>query len=182
MKNEINPQHLHILQFASAGARWSGEERLAKFERLMEEVKGVGAESMVRFEIQGEMRTATSGAEVPWLHLSAQAALVLTCQRCLGPVDVDVSVERDFRFVATEQLAEQEDEESEEDVLVLSKSFNVLELIEDELLMEQPLSPKHSACRTAVRFRVADTDFAEESEQTAHPFAVLGKLQKKGLE
>jgi uncharacterized protein len=182
MKNEINPQQLHIVQFASAGAHWSGEERLAQFDRLMEEVQGVGGESRVNFEIHGEMRVNARGTEEPWLHLEARANLILTCQRCLGPVEVSVSLDRHFRFVASETQAEQEDDASEEDVLVLSKSFDVLSLIEDELLMEQPLSPKHGTCPSAVRFSAVDTDFVEDAVQAAHPFAALGKLQKRGVD
>lgn len=182
MKNEINPRQLHILQFASAGGHWSGEERLAQFARLMDEVQGVGGESMVGFEIHGEMRTNVRGVEEPWLRLQATAHLVLTCQRCLGPVEEAVSLDRQFRFVATEEQAESEDDASEEDVLVLSKNFNLLELVEDELLMAQPLSPKHSSCPKALRFSAADADFVEDPEPLAHPFAALSKLQKKVLE
>jgi uncharacterized protein len=182
MKNEINPQQLHILQFASAGSHWSGEERLARFDRLMEEVQGVGGESMVNFEIHGEMRASSSGVEEPWLNLLARANLVLTCQRCLGPVEVGVSLDQNFRFVASEEQAKREDDACEEDVLVLSKSFNVLGLVEDELLMAQPLSPKHGTCPGAVRFSAADPDFVEDTVQAARPFAALGKLQKQGLD
>lgn len=182
MKIEINPQHLNILQFAGAGARWSGEERLLRFVRLMEAVQGVGAESMVTMAAQGEMRTNSTGVDEAWLHLVAKATLVLTCQRCLGPMDVDVHFERNFRFVATEELAEQEDEAAEEDVLVLSKSFNLLELVEDELLMEQPLSPKHGTCPGSVRFSAIDPGFVEAATEKANPFAVLSVLQKRSRE
>ena len=182
MKNEINPQQLHIVQFATAGGQWSGEERLARFDRLMEEVQGVGGESMVNFEIQGEMRVNARGTEEPWLHLVARANLILTCQRCLGPVEVGVSLDRHFRFVTSEEQAEQEDDVSEEDVLVISKSFDVLSLVEDELLLEQPLSPKHGTCPGAVRFSAVDADFVDDTGQAAHPFAALGKLQKRGVD
>ncbi len=86
-----------------------------------------------------------AAAEI-WLHLRADAVLPLTCQRCLGPVEVALAVDRSFRFVADEELAAAEDELAEEDVLALSRSFDLVELVEDELLMEMPLAPRHEVC------------------------------------
>ena len=123
MKHEFEATHLHIAAFAQSQGTHAGEERLSRFERLMEQSQGLGGETFVTYSLQGEMRTDAAGAEEPWLHLSAQATLSLICQRCMGPVDVSVEFERDFRFVANEELAAVEDEESEEDVLVLSKAF-----------------------------------------------------------
>ena len=105
--------------------------------------------------------------------------LPLTCQRCLGPVEMPVSIERSFRFVATEELAAAQDEESEEDVLVLSRDFHLLDLIEDELLMSLPVVPKHEVCPVAVKLQVADADFVDEPVEKANPFALLEQLKKK---
>lgn len=178
MKHEFVARHLHIAAFASAEADLVGDERLARFERLLEETHGLGAETLVSYAAQGSMQADAAGVDEPWMHLKAEAVLPLTCQRCLGPVDVPVSMERDFRFVATEALAEVEDEESEEDVLVLSKSFNLLELIEDELLMGLPTAPKHDVCPQAVKLQVADPDFEDAPEEKLNPFAVLEQLKK----
>ena len=40
---EINPEHLHIAAFARSAGRYAGEERLARFQRLVEETRGVGS-------------------------------------------------------------------------------------------------------------------------------------------
>jgi uncharacterized protein len=179
MKHEFDATHLHIAAFAQSEGIHAGEERLSRFERLMEQSHGLGGETFVTYSLQGEMRSDASGADEPWLHLSAQATLSLICQRCLTPVAEAISFERDFRFVASEALAEVEDEESEEDVLVLSKSFNLLELIEDELLMSTPLVPKHEVCPTPVKLQAADPEFVEMVQEKPNPFAVLQQLKKK---
>jgi uncharacterized protein len=89
-------------------------------------------------------------------------------------------VERAFRFVASEEQAELEDEESEEDVLVLSRDFNLLELIEDELLMALPVVPKHEVCPAPVKLQAQDADFDEAApEQKPNPFAILQQLKNK---
>jgi uncharacterized protein len=89
-----------------------------------------------------------------------------------------VAFDRQFRFVANEELAAIEDEESEEDVLVLSKSFNLLELIEDELLMSMPPAPKHDVCPKVVKLQAADPNFVDDPVEKANPFAVLQQLKK----
>ena len=178
MKHLQDPRRLDIAAFAKNGATLAGEERLAEFGRLMEESSGAGADNLVHFDAQGRLQADPAGVEEAWLHLAANTTLALTCQRCLGPVDVDVQFERDFRFVATEELAEVEDEESEEDVLVLNPAFDLLELIEDELLMDMPTAPKHSACPGQVKMSAADAGLVEEAAEKPNPFAVLGTLKK----
>lgn len=178
MSQEFDPRRVPIQSFAKAAGRFAGEERLARFGRLIAETRGLGAESMVSYEFSGELRKDAAGQDEPWLHLSAQACLPLVCQRCLGPVEVVLQVERDFRFVATEELAAVEDEESEEDVLVTSRAFDVLDLAEDELLMAIPVSPMHEVCPVPVSMEVVDPDFDGQGEQRPHPFAALAKLRK----
>lgn len=180
MKHDYDAEHLNIAAFARASGAWDGEARLAQFARLMEETRGQGGDMAVRYVVRGEMRGGGAGVEEAWLHLAAQAVLPLTCQRCLGSVEVPVAFEREFRFVATEELAAVEDEESEEDVLVLSRDFNVLALVEDELLMELPVAPKHSVCPVPVKLQAADPNFVDEPTEKPNPFAVLQQLKKKG--
>ena len=179
MKHELNPRHLNIAAFAQAKDSLAGEEKLARFERLIEASQGLGGEAMVVYSARGELRPDAAGVDEPWVHLAAQTTVPLTCQRCLGVADVEIQFERDFRFVATEELAEVEDEESEEDVLVLSKAFDLLELIEDELLLASPLVPMHAVCPEPVKLTAADAGFDAQPEERPNPFAVLQQLKKK---
>jgi uncharacterized protein len=179
MKHDYDARHLNIEAFATANGSIVRTESLARFNRLLEEAQGAGAQNPVRFTAQGMTRPNGATSEQIWLTLAAEVALPQTCQRCLGPVDVPVSFERQFRFVASEEVAAVEDEESEEDVLVLSRDFNLLELVEDELLMALPVVPKHDVCPDAVKLQVADPDFVEEAAEKPNPFAILGQLKKK---
>ena len=178
MKNEFAPQHLHIAAFAKSQGTLAGEEKFATFERLMEESQGLGGETWVTYSASGGVRPDAAGIDEPWVHLSAQATLSLVCQRCLGAVDVPVAFERDFRFVANEALAAVEDEESEEDVLVFERQFNLRDLVEDELLMAIPLVPMHPSCPDTPRFSVADADFDAAAQEQINPFAVLAGLKR----
>lgn len=180
MKNEFAPRTLHIAAFAKEGTRQAGAEKLGHFHRLMEETAGLGGEAPVEYVVQGHVQADPAGMSEPWIDLTASTSLLLTCQRCLGPIDVAVEFSRQFRFVANEELAAIEDEESDEDVLVLSKSFNLLELIEDELLMSMPPAPKHITCPQPVKLQAADADFVDAPQDKPNPFAVLEQLKKGG--
>ncbi len=176
MHPTFNPRKLSVLNFAKAQSRLEGVEPLAQLDRLHEFQQAGGEASEVHFQVRGEMRTTSAGALAPWLVLSANTRLTLVCQRCLRPVEEEVAFERAFRFVPSEAQAEIEDEEAEEDVLVLSPDFDLLELVEDELLMDLPAAPKHAVCPQPVKLRVADADY-EEPEEKPNPFAALAGLK-----
>jgi uncharacterized protein len=132
----------------------------------------------VSWSAQGALAPDQSGKDAIWLHLEAKATVPLTCQRCLHPVPVELLIEQDFRFVPDEDTALAEDDESEEDLLVLEDSFDLMALIEDELLMSLPLVPMHPACLS----EQAPTSKEEEAilaEAKPNPFAVLASLKTR---
>jgi uncharacterized protein len=118
-----------------------------------------------------------------WLHVTAQAHLSQTCQRCLGEVDTLLEVERSYRFVADEATAEAQDDACEEDLLAISREFNLSELIEDELLMALPQVPLHDVCPVQPKMSASDADFEGDAEAVGagkpNPFAVLASLKGK---
>lgn len=177
MSQDFHPRRLDVRAFAQAGATLEGGDLLSKYERLQAETGGQGTDRPVRWTARGELQTDASGQGRVWLHLQAGVSLPLTCQRCLGPADIDLHVARSFRFVATEAQAESEDEASEEDVLVLSRDFDLQSLVEDELLMELPLVPRHETCPTEVKLAVQDADFEAAQAAKPQPFAALAGLK-----
>jgi uncharacterized protein len=177
MNKEFAARRLDVKAFAEEGAHLRGEEPLREHGRLLAETQGRGAGSAVHWTAGGELRNPRHVHPEVWLHLQSDVILPLTCQRCLQPVDVPVSVDRSFRFVADEDMAAAQDEQSEEDVLALSRSLDLLELVEDELLMELPLAPRHEACPEPLKTAVADEEFEAASARRENPFALLGKLR-----
>lgn len=177
MHKEFTPRRLDVRRFAEEGAALSGNEPVQKHERLMAETQGRGGGSAVSWSAAGELRNPGHVHPEVWLHLHAGAVLPLTCQRCLGPVDVSLVVDRSFRFVADEDMAAAQDELAEEDVLALSRSFDLMELVEDELLMEMPLAPRHEVCPDPLKTQAADEDFEGSSSRRDNPFDVLARLK-----
>ena len=174
------PKNLHSLDikaFAKAQMQLEGDIPMAEFERLAEDCLGelVG---QVSWSAQGATLKDPKGQDAIWLHLEAQATAPLTCQRCMHPVPVALMIEQDFRFVADEATALAEDDASEEDLLVLEDSFDLIALIEDELLMSLPLVPMHEACLSEQAPTSAEED-AILAEVKPNPFAVLASLKTR---
>jgi uncharacterized protein len=128
-----------------------------------------------------ELRPRAGVEDDVWLHLAADARVPLTCQRCMGVVETPVEVDQWYRFVASEDIAMAEDDQSEEDLLVMEPQFDLLAVLEDELLMALPLVPMHEQCPVAPKLQAGETDVAGEpdSGKKPNPFAVLAQLKVK---
>ena len=86
-------------------------------------------------------------------------------------------MDRWFRFVADETTAEALDDDSEEDLLALSRDFSLHELIEDELLMALPVVPRHEVCPSEVPMSSSDEDFEAANAERPNPFAALAGIR-----
>lgn len=179
MNREFAASRIDVNAFATAADSLTGETPVSDFERLRSELAEPAADARVTWEATGERRAGGDGVLAPWLHLRVEATLPFVCQRCLTPVQLPLTVDRAFRFVADEETAALEDEASDEDVLVAARDFDLLALIEDELLMEVPVTPRHEVCPVPVRLSVADPGFEEAEEAAPNPFAVLEALRDR---
>ena len=138
---EFKPRRLDVRAFIESGETLGGDEPLAGFERLVEclhENADAAHQPAVRWHAEPELRPRRGAEPELWLHLSGSAELDLPCQRCLEPVATALAFERSFLFVANETQAAELDADSEDDVLALSRTFDLLELVEDELLRDLP--------------------------------------------
>ena len=183
MEKNLDLKRLHVKAFARDGVSLNGAQPLAFFERLTDLAAAQSAteaeNTQVQWEISGESVPVAGGEAHIFLHLKASVALPMQCQRCLGPVHSEIVSEQSFRFVPDEATAEAEDDESEEDLLVLTPEFDVWELIEDELIMSAPLVPKHAVCPTSVPMSASDESFEAALAERPNPFAALAELKKK---
>ena len=176
MENDTAPTRIDIKALALSGQQIAGRDLLSHFTRLMQDLRGQSPDVPLAWTARGEMRLGSSGQQEPWLNLALQTSLPLVCQRCMGPVDVPVNAGRVFRFVASEDEALAQDEACEEDLLVISREFNLQELIEDELVMEVPLIAKHEVCPVPVKLEAADVEFDAPASAKPNPFAALSGL------
>jgi uncharacterized protein len=193
----IDPLRLPVAHFAADAQAIEGDWAIAELPRLADSECPLDAGSplkanatdatrapsrastdlnrRVRWRAVGSLRPV-GGEQQVWMHLVADADVVLQCQRCLLPLDEAVHVDRHFRFVADEDTAAALDDELEEEVLALPKSLNLRDLVEDEMLLALPLVPRHDVCPETIPMQFGDVEIVEADQ--AHPFASLALLRK----
>ena len=181
MSKTLQVHRVNMQVFAQEGVPYEGTSRLQNLERLQHETLGLQPDLVVQWNAHSELRPLSSGEEQIWLHLTANTVVPLACQRCMAAMNVDLAVDQWYRFVATENIAMAEDDQAEEDLLVMEPYFDLLALLEDELLMAFPLVPMHEECPVTPVFANADkvleaVNSVEGSKP--NPFAVLAKLKQ----
>ena len=164
---------------AQGGVPLAASTLLQKMKRLAEETQGLQPDLSVQWAARAEFRPLPGADDQVWLHLQAKTSVPLTCQRCIGAILAPLEVNQWYRFVATEDIAMAEDDQSEEDLLVMEPQFDLLALLEDELLMALPLVPMHDSCPVAPTLRVGEADIVGESGTKPNPFAALAQLKRK---
>lgn len=172
----VDPRALHVRAFCNDGQSLGGDWPLSTLVRLGDGLFGTAEPSAaVQWSVAGSLVPVAAGEPELWLQLQARASVPLQCQRCLQQVQLDVSVDRRFRFVRSEEEAERLDEISEDDVLVLSPRLDLLDLLEDELILALPLVPKHEGpCPAPLPVPVDDLD---NESAAPNPFAALAALR-----
>lgn len=108
----------------------------------------------------------------PVLHCRVKGKLQLQCQRCLEGMEYVLDIRSELMLAQDEAALLQLDEQDEEaaDAILADTKLNVLALIEDEVLLDLPLAPRHptGACQVKA---------AELGSPGLSPFAVLAKLK-----
>lgn len=173
---EADVRHLDVRAFAKSAGHSAGAWPLDGFDRLRDLLLPVpSTDSMagsVEWSVTGEERPVRAGPSELWLHLQARSRLPMTCQRCLQRCEHDLQLERHFQFVPDEATASALDGEVEHEVLVIARELDLHELLEDELLLDLPLVPRHDVCPQPLPAS-AEAPAADE-----HPFAALAALRR----
>ena len=178
---DFDPRSLPVEAFARQGGQLAGDVPVSTLHRLSEtqaeQPTTKPAPAVVHWSANGEWRSLRARPAEVWLHLAAHVTLALQCQRCLAAVTVDVQASRSFMFVHGEAQAAALDEQTEDDVLPLTRSLDLISLVEDELLLALPLVPHHRpSCPDPLPMLAGEI----EAEAQANPFAALAALNRPG--
>ncbi|PXW26554.1 DUF177 domain-containing protein [Paraburkholderia caballeronis] len=193
----VDPRDLDLFEFARSGRDAAGAVRVSQLPRMLAEVPADAPDRDTAFTWQAEGATqpelqddGTEGRQ-PYLRLAVHGSAWLECQRCLAPYEQAFDADAAYRVVATEEEADEfplDDDEVE--VIVGSRHFDLVDLIEEELLLSLPLVPKHDVCPEIHESLASGADGAdgvdsvddvpeqEVEPDRPNPFAALGSLKK----
>ncbi len=172
---DFDVRRLDVPAFAKAAAEREGDWPLQGFRRLRDLLAPVAdgePPPEVHWALRGEERRPRAVQPEIWLRLDAQTVLPLVCQRCLQPLRLPLALQRQFQFVSDEDAAAKLDGEVEHEVLAMTRELDVHALLEDELLLDLPLVPRHEVCPQPLPV-AADAEPRDE-----HPFAALAALRR----
>lgn len=173
---EFDPHHVDVRAFAKASGALEGSWPLTGFERLRENLAlADDVLDPVSWSVHGREVLASGGDRQVWLHLRATASVPLQCQRCLQPCRHDMTLDRHFQFVADEASAAELDADVEHDVLVFARDLDLHALLEDELLLDLPVMPRHDHCPEPL---IGAAEVPAGDDAPVHPFAVLAGLKQ----
>lgn len=160
---------IDVFSLARTGAVREGELPLSALPRLAAGL--LHAEGMLAWRAEGFI----DASRRPALRLRLQGDLVLRCDRCDGELHHRIDDERVFYFVESEaELTAIEVDEAPEEALLGSTRFDLTALVEDEAILQLPLSPRHLDCRPAPL-----VEAARLAQGRPKPFAGLQALKEE---
>jgi uncharacterized protein len=165
---EINPSSLlRVDMLAPVSYQGEGFIGLADFPRLLAESASVSPGDGFDCQILGWHRD-----DRPCMEIKIRGRMAIACQRCLDPMALELEIQRTYVFLRTEVEADQFPmDRDDEEAMVASTHFNLLEAIEDEILLALPHAPKHPVGQCQLRQVGADLE-------KPNPFKVLKNLKK----
>ncbi len=172
---------INTIEFTRLAETLSGALTGSELERVGDLL--LNNQATINWSARGEQTKRVDGGVENYLGLSLSGSATMTCLRCLEPFNVPILTERQFRFARDEAHAAKLDAEDElVDAIVGSARFDLGELIEDEIILLLPFSPKHEHCEPPQSPANAEkTDEENEEFEVApklNPFQVLSQLKK----
>lgn len=156
-------------EFARLERTLRGELALAQLPRVASEVL---SGEVIEYVLVG----GTDKYRRYTLDLGLTGHLALKCQRCLKAVDFDLDVATHFTLFADEARLEAADAEDDElEGLLFEQQFDLLSLLEDEILLSLPYAAVHEACEAEAQVAAEPADVPKKP----NPFAVLADLKGK---
>lgn len=136
-------------------------------ERVRSHEYPADKQSKVSFTLQG----GRDRLQRLFLDLTVQADMPLLCQRCIKPMPFQLDeTSRIVLFADEAQLDEAMLADEELEGMLIEKELDVRVLVEDQILMALPFSPRHDDCGTDAQ------DYVNQDKP--NPFAVLAGLKK----
>lgn len=129
------------LEFARTGQTLRGSLPVPGLTRLQDSLADALGE--VEFVVTG----ALDARRRPVLVLEISGLLHLQCQRCLGSMDFPLRLANTLLLVSTGQTAAGELDAEDVEWIEASVELDVATLVEDEIILSLPYSPRHEEGR-----------------------------------
>jgi uncharacterized protein len=153
------------LDFAGNGKEIKGEVPFVEMPRLLDELGS--PDGVLQYSVRG----GVDKLGVSFLDVSMTGDCRVRCQRCLGALEHPIRIATRLLLRDQSELDALEDSEEEYDSILAETQLDVLDMLEEEILLSLPISPRHEsgACQAK------DGDSAGKGKE--NPFAALANLK-----
>jgi uncharacterized protein len=177
-----DPKALSRIDFcAPQSYQGSGFLGISALPRVAEEASSIEPGDGFHWQVKTHFIDSPGSEPQQVLELAVKGCIHLVCQSCLQDCGLDLAQESRFVMVATEEEADAFPmEDDQQEPLVASQHFDLLGLIEDEILLSLPIIPKHSegACQPHASSFGERSEAADASENPQNPFNILKNMKK----
>lgn len=136
------PKYIHPLRLTEQGAILSGKLPLTNFSRLADML------TQEKGEVEIYLQFGQDDERIPYIKGTLKTCLRLACQRCLKtvdyPLEISISLSPVFDEIASKKLPDRY-----EPLLLEEDQALLLDIIEEELLLNLAIVPKHEDIKCA---------------------------------
>lgn len=160
---------INALQFSHAADSLSGSILPENFARLQDFLADNAGR--IDYELSGGIDKYSRST----LSIKLRGTINLCCQRCLDKMPHPISMESELILARNDDELARYDEDCLVDAILTSEELDVFTLIEDEIILGLPLSPRHPdvAC-----LQIDKPHETQNQIDKTHPFAALKSLKK----
>jgi uncharacterized protein len=171
MSEKFIPEHIDPFRYADQSLGLSGVVKIADMQRLSANVNP-SDDTTVAVDLQ----FGVDEQGVTFLKGHLETKLTLACQRCMEPFVYEIIANFVLGIVNTLDEANALPERYEP---ALAKEGNLAlrELIEDEIILNLPIIPRHEPEDCKIKLPLADSGW--EQGKGENPFHVLESLKRK---
>lgn len=155
------------LDFARNAGVLRGKMSVSCFERLRDYLT----------DDHGELKYSVTGVHeansAPVLQIRVQGLMSVRCQRCLGRIAYGLDLHTDLLLAKDKSELARFDADASVDCILATPELDIIALIEDEIILSLPVSPRHGENECVIDKPERDNKAGEKS-----PFFVLAALKK----
>ena len=167
------PEYVEPFRLAEQNLQLDGLVKLVDMHRLNTSLMNTGENDTVTVSLKFGM----DEQRLPYIKGHLQVVLGLQCQRCLERFNYEIM--SDFALGIVKSLDEEKAlPEQYEPAMVQDGQLALRELIEDELILNLPIIPRHEPEECVVKLPHADSGWKQQDD-SENPFKVLQSLKHK---
>lgn len=178
MSSDPFPEHLDALRLFARNGSITATLPLSRLQRFSEQLLDSDGDVAVSLDFGRDEQ------QRPLLSGSLETEVRVSCQRCMEPLVLEMQCELALLALSSEaEIKALQSDDAALDAVVMDPEtgFDVLAVIEDELLLSLPLVAMHDEtdCSDALNAYQRQREAEEsEAEVSQNPFAVLAKLKR----